>query len=392
MRICYRYGASLLPQGGNTGLVGGGVPAADGPAPVIVSTRRLTGLGPVDQASGQVTAGAGTTVGDLRRHAAAAGWQYGVDLASRESATVGGTIATNAGGIRVCAYGMTRAQVRGIEAVLPNGAVVSHLSGLAKDNTGYDLAGLLTGSEGTLGIVTAARLRLVPPEPVSALALVGVAGYAAALDVLAANRRSKRLLAAEIMDRDCVELVCAVSGLPWPVRRRDWPQLLLIEVAGDLPELSPSSDAVVAHDATDRARLWSYRERASEAIATLGVVHKYDVSLPLGRLPSFVAALPPLLATLPGVTHWTVFGHLADGNPHIEVVGPEPSDSRCDLPILRLVADHGGSISAEHGIGRAKAPFLKLSRSAAEIEAMKAVKAAWDPQGLFAPGVLFPRL
>ncbi len=185
MRACAAAGVPVLPQGGNTGLVGGSVPApgrfdgsggevrGGGGLPVIVSMRRLSWIDPVDALSGQVSAGAGATLGDVQRAARLAGWEYGVDLAARDTATVGGTVATNAGGIRVLAYGMTRAQVCGIEAVLPDGSVISHMSGLAKDNTGFDLAQLLCGSEGSLAIITAVRVRLHRPAGRTSIALIG---------------------------------------------------------------------------------------------------------------------------------------------------------------------------------------------------------------------------
>ena len=180
LTLLNREGIPVIPQGGNTGLVGGGVPAPSGVPPVILSLTRLDWIDPVDSLAGQVTVGAGATLGAVQRHACAAGWEYGVDLAARDTATIGGTIATNAGGIRVIAYGMTRAQLAGIEAVMPDGTVISHLSGLAKDNTGYDLAGLLCGSEGTLAVITAARLRLHRPAGATTVGLVGVADYDAA--------------------------------------------------------------------------------------------------------------------------------------------------------------------------------------------------------------------
>jgi FAD/FMN-containing dehydrogenase len=394
VRACAAAGVPMLPQGGNTGLVGGSVPGAEGPAVVVVSTRRLTRLEPVDHLSGQVTAGAGVTIAELHAHARAAGWEYGVDLASRDSATVGGALATNAGGIRVCCHGMTRRQVMGVEAVLPDGSVLSHLGGLPKDNTGYDLAGLLVGSEGTLGIITAARLALVRPATASNVAIVGVRSAADALalarDVVPSH---SRLLAAEILDAAMLRHVCDISGLPWPVSP-DAPHVLLVETESEPGELAlhlpDDRDAIVALDAADRARLWSYRERAAEAASTLGVPHRFDVSVPLGAWDAFVDDARARLVAVPEVDELLVFGHLADGNLHVEVLGPAPDDERSDAVVLQAVADHAGSVSAEHGIGRAKAPYLHLTRTPAEIQAMRRIKHAWDPQALMNPGVLLP--
>ena len=393
VRACLAADVPVLPQGGNTGLVGGSVPGAHGPAPVVVSTRRLTRLDPVDDLAGQVTAGAGVVLAELHRHVRAAGWEYGVDLAARDSCTLGGTIATNAGGIRVCCHGMTRRQVMGIEAVLPNGDVVEHLRGLPKDNTGYDLPGLFVGSEGTLGVVTAARLRLVRPATASSVALVGVTGASDAHALLAAAvPHGVRLLAAEILDAATLHLTARVGGLPWPLP--DEPShVLLVETESAAPgevalELPADRSAVVAVDAADRARFWQYRDRAGEAVGTLGVTHRFDVSVPLAAWDSFDADMRARVANLPDVDAVLVFGHVADGNLHVEVLGPDPADERPDAVVLNCVAEHGGSISAEHGVGRAKAAYLPLTRSAAEIAAMRAIKNALDPQGLFNPGVL----
>jgi FAD/FMN-containing dehydrogenase len=393
--VCIAAGVPVLPQGGNTGLVGGSVPGPDSAPTVILSTRRLTRLDPVDELAGQVTAGAGVVLADLHQHVRAAGWEYGVDLAARESATVGGTVGTNAGGIRVCCHGMTRAQVVGVEAVLPDGSVISHLGGLPKDNTGYDLSGLLVGSEGTLGVVTAARLRLVRPATASAVALIGVRDATDALDLVRSSvPRGVRLLAAEIMDAGMLRHVCDVASLPWPLPQQHDHVLLLEtespepgDVAMDLPD---DRDVVVAVDAADKARFWSYRERAAEATAVLGVPHRFDVSVPMGSWDAFVADMRSRLEGVDGIDEVLVFGHLADGNLHVEVLGPDPDDERADAVVLVTVADHHGSISAEHGVGRAKAAYLPLTRSATEIALMRAIKGALDPQGLFNPGALLP--
>ncbi len=368
---CARAGVRVVVQGGNTGLVGGSVPAG---GEVVLSTTRLRRLDPVDGVAGHVTAGAGVPLAHVQRAARDAGWEYGVDLAARETATVGGTIATNAGGLHVVRHGDTRRQVLGVEAVLADGSVVSRLEALPKDNTGYDLAGLLTGSEGTLGVITAARLRLVPRSEPGEVLLVGCPTVEYALRLL--PRSGVR--AAELMLAAGVDLVRRVTGLPRPLER-EWPAYLLLELDGDaLPHLPDSVDA-----AMDR-RLWAYRERHTDAISSLGVPHKLDVAVPLARLAEFVAVLPAVTAP----HEVFVFGHLAEGNLHVNVVGPEPSDETVDEAVLRLVAGLGGSISAEHGIGRAKAQWLSLTRSSEEIAAMRRIKAAFDPAVVLNPGVL----
>ncbi len=219
LRCCADRGVPVVTQGGNTGLVGGSVPGAGGQPPaVVLSTRRLRTLDPVDTLAAQVTAGAGVTLAELRAHAAAAGLEYGVDLAARDSATVGGTIATNAGGINTIRYGPTRAQLLGVEAVLTDGSVLSRMAGLAADNTGYDLAQLLAGSEGTLAVITAARLRLWPAEPVAAAVLAGVSGVAAAADLYAEIRAHlPGLRAAEYLEAAGLDLVREAAGLPLPL-------------------------------------------------------------------------------------------------------------------------------------------------------------------------------
>ena len=395
--LCREAGVPVHPQGGNSGLVGGSVPALEhGPAgpPIVLSTRRLTRLDEVDQLAGQVTVGAGVTLGDLRRHATAAGWEYGVDLAGRDTATMGGTLATNAGGIRVCCYGMTRAQVTGVEAVLPDGSVVSHLAGLDKDNTGYDLASLLVGSEGTLGVITAARLRLHRPPGRSTVALIGVSGFDEALVLVRdAVAPGVRLLAAEMVDDVGMRAIMALDDLPWPVEQQ-WPYLLLLEVedGGDADGLllAHDADAAIASDASTVARLWRYREGQGEAFNSLGITHRLDVSVPFAHLAAVSDQVRRAFDDRDDVTHIGVFGHLADGNLHIDIIGPAEDDSTPDERVLGIIASVGGSISAEHGVGRQKAPYLGLCRSETEIAVMRSIKAAIDPQGLFAPGVIFP--
>lgn len=385
LAACNAAAAPVVPQGGNTGLVGGSVPGPHDAPAIIVSTVGLTDLGPVDELGRSVTVGAGVTIADLHGHAEAAGLNYGVDLASRESATVGGTVATNAGGIRVCAYGMTRAQVMGIECVLADGTVASRLVGLPKDNTGYDLAALMTGSEGTLGIITAARLRLHVPPPDSMVLLAGVDNLAAGLALV---RRSvppgAMLLGAEVVDAASLDLICQHGNLPQPLPR-SWPYVVLIEAS----ELDPPDDieAVAGADAADRRRLWRYREEASEAASAQGVVHKLDISVPLAHLDALAEGVR---SVLPPQARVSIFGHLADGNLHVEIAGVDPHDEAVDAGVLELTTRLGGAVSAEHGVGRAKAAWLGLSRSASDVAVMRRIKAALDPVGVLNPGAVLP--
>ncbi|MDQ1626177.1 MAG: hypothetical protein QOJ49_1675 [Actinomycetota bacterium] len=370
VRACGDHGVPIVPQGGNTGLVGGSVPRGEGQ--VVLSTRRLTDI-EVDPVGREVLAGAGATVAAVRAAAARVGLDYGVDLASRDTATIGGTVATDAGGIRVVRHGSTRAQVRGLALVLADGSPLSRLEGPPQDGTGYDLAGLVVGSEGTLAVVTAARLRLVEAAGPGCVVLVGCPDIETALALLPASG----LRAAEVMLAAGVDLVRRVAGLPEPLSRR-WPVYLLLET-DEPPDLPEDADAAVDE------RLWAYRERHTEAIATLGVPHKLDVALPLTRVAEFLAALPAAVA--PHDVH--VFGHLAMGNLHVNVIGPALDDDTVDERVLRLAAGLGGSIAAEHGIGVAKTGWLGLTRGEAELDAMRRIKTALDPRGLLNPGVLF---
>jgi FAD/FMN-containing dehydrogenase len=409
IQACAGYGARVIPQGGNTGLVGGSIPPAqsDGADCVILSTKRLTALCPVDPRSRQVTAGAGVTIARLADHAAAAGLRYGVDLASRDSATVGGTIATNAGGIHTIRYGPTRSQVAGLIAVLADGSVVGSLSGLTAGSTGFDLAQLLVGSEGTLAVITEARLALRPPEPAAAVLIAGTTGIAAATELLAHIREViPDLLAAEYIDAAGLALVRDVAGLA-PPTADPHEGYLLVEIAATAGVPDPDAylqrldtvglpaDTVVALDANAMAALWSYRERITEAIATIGMPHKIDVAVPIPALGAFCADLEGVVRDAVhghgnSEPRLIVFGHLGVGNLHVNVLGPDPADTGVDEAVARLAASHGGSVAAEHGIGRAKTGWLAFSSLAADVDAMRSIKTALDPAGLLNPGVLFP--
>lgn len=385
IRICAEHGVSVTPQGGNTGLVGGSVPASDASRAVVLSTTGLNQIDDLDELSSQVIVGAGVTLADLHEFARSHGLEYGVDLAARDSATIGGTVATNAGGIHVVGHGMTRRQIVGLEAVLPSGEVLSTLKGLTKDNTGYDLTQLLCGSEGTLAVITRVKVQLHKPQPTELL-VFGVESVSEALRI--ANSFVGHIAAAEIIDRVSIESVSRVAGIPIPFTSRFH---LLVEVTGtlDLDVLSGFDNLVAAADSTDRERLWSLRERITEASAveSVGVTHKLDISFPQVSLDDAYHALRELLDR-PGVSKVAIFGHLLDGNYHL-FFETETDDHEIDREVLELVTDFGGSISAEHGVGRMKAEYLSLSRSTVEIAAMRAVKGAIDPLGIMNPGVIF---
>lgn len=399
LRACAAAGAAVIPQGGNTGLVGGSVPrgAADAPQ-VVVSTLRLRDLEPVDPLAGEVTVGAGVTLAALQAHVRAAGFAFGVDLGARDSATIGGMVATNAGGIHVLRYGPMRAQLLGVEAVLADGSVVRRLPGMAKDNTGYHLPSLLAGSEGTLAVITRAHLRLVPIRQRQAVALLGLAQVADAIALAGNLRRSvPELAAAELFFDDGLELVLHHTAGDRPFRERH-PVYLLLEADGDadptdrlagaIADAPGITDAVVATDEAGRSRLWSLRERHTEAIGAEGVAHKLDVALPLARLAEFIARVPALVEeTRPGSATY-LYGHVCDGNMHVGIIGPAPDDESVDDAVLRLTIEMGGTVSAEHGIGVAKLAWLEADRGVADVAAMRAIKRALDPGWMLNPGVV----
>ncbi len=396
LAACQRHGARLVLQGGNTGLVGGGVPAG---GEVVVSLRRLDVIGQFDPTARQVVCGAGVTAAALNNEAREHGLQLGVDLASRDSATIGGMVATNAGGIHVLRHGMMRAQVAGLEAVLAGGQVIDRLSGLARDNSGYDLSGLLAGSEGTLAVITRVRLRLVPTHSHGAVVLLGVSGVAEAARIATAVRSVlPSLNAAEVFLAEGLALVIEHARLAPPLRTNH-PAYLLLEATDELDPsvalaqavdaMAAGYDTAFATDPRERARLWAYRERHTEAINAEGVPHKLDVALPLERLEEFASRVGEVCRAANAQARPILFGHIAEGNLHVNILGLEPEDDGVDNAVLRLVAGLGGSISAEHGIGRAKTRWLHLTRSEADISAMRAVKAAFDPVGMLNPGVIF---
>jgi FAD/FMN-containing dehydrogenase len=391
LALCTDAGLPVVPQGGNTGLVGGGVPRH---GEVVLSLTRLNQLGPVDHEAAQVTAGAGVTLQQVAD--ADPGLDLPILIASRDSATVGGAVATNAGGLRVLRFGPMRAQLRGIEAVLADGTVVSHLAGLVKDNTGYDYPSLLAGSEGTLAVVTRARLRLVPRLRDTVTALAGFGG----LDELhALARRAVRevpgLVSAEFFTQAGLDILVAHAGLPPPLPTPAAAYLLLEASGpgafGDLADVLGDREAAVGESAADRARLWSYRERHSEAAGFLGVPVKLDVSVPAAQWVRLASSAAGVVADVDPGARVITFGHVADGNVHVNIVPAAVADGRHEDAVFRFVASLGGSISAEHGIGALKAPWLPLARTDAERALFARIRSALDPDGTLNPNVL-PRL
>lgn len=398
VRACAAAGVAVVAQGGNTGLVGGGVPAG---GEVVLSLRRLDHVGTVDPLSSQVTVGAGVVLARLQEALASSGRELAVDLAARDSATIGGLIATNAGGMRVLRHGTMRAQVVGVEAVLADGAIVSRLGGLAKDATGYDLSSLLVGSEGTLGVVTAARLRLVRRRPHRVAALLAVASVADAVALAAALRdQLDSLDVAELVGGATLAFVGRERGLASPFAKA--PAAALLIECGDEDEApvdalteavlasgGPVLDAAVSASEADRARLWRHREEITEALQAIGPPRKLDVSLPLPHLAAFADEVVRTVESRWAGSTCHLFGHVLDGNLHVNVLGVGADEGEAvDEAVLSLVAAAGGSIGAEHGIGRAKVGWLHLSRSPEELAAFLAIKAALDPAGTFSPGVL----
>lgn len=400
VRACHAAGVAVVPQGGNTGLVGGGTPRG---GEVVVSTRRLLSPAAVDLDAGQVTLSAGTTVAQAQALLARHGVELGVDLASRDSATVGGIVATNAGGLRVPRFGHVRRQLVGLEAVLADGSRIERLSGLLKDNSGYDLPSLMCGSEGTLGIITTARLRVWPLARQRVTAVLGLQDMSSCVQV---SRRLRDV----VPQLECVEAVFAdgveravalgarrvLDGRP-PVEllieasdRTGGGESLLTEVLAAVQD-APVSGVAVATDPRGRAELWQRRERQPELVGRLGGTPlKLDTAVPLRALPSYERRVREVVTAADPAAQLVLYGHVGDGSLHVNVAATPARAGAVRDAVFGVVQAHQGSISAEHGIGRDKRHRLGWVRSPHEIAAMTAVKQALDPSGLFNPGVLLP--
>ncbi|WP_433207688.1 FAD-binding oxidoreductase [Nocardia sp. CA-107356] len=397
MRLCHESRIGVVAQGGNTGLVGGSIPM-DGE--IVLSSERLDAIEAVDPVARTLAAGAGTTVAAAHTAARRVGLTFGVDLASRDSATLGGIVATNAGGVRVIKYGDTRAQLLGIEAVMSDGSVLTRWKNFTKDNVGYHLPGLLAGSEGTLAVITKVLMKLHVPPTRTEVVLTGVETVESALALTDAFRRAGLTIeAAELMTDDGMTLVLQHRNLRHPLGDSA-PYYLLVEASGSpdvamvlLETLEQAGDLVV--DATLEhgrgQRLWEFRESHTESVNASSATPpvKLDVTTPVAELESFIDVLRREIESEFPSVRLIVFGHIADGNVHVNLLDVAPAVAqRITEFVFELVATHDGSISAEHGVGRSKAPWIHLGRSSVDIDLMKAIRHGMDPALILNPHIL----
>ena len=413
LALCHETGTALVPQGGNTGLVGGQTPDAGGRA-IILSLTRMNAVRDVDPVGNTMTVEAGMTLEAARTIADGVDRLFPLWIASGGSCTIGGNLATNAGGVNVIAFGTARDLVNGIEVVLADGRVLSSLGKLKKDNTGYDLKHLFVGSEGTLGVITAAVLKLVDKPCSVETAFIGLDSPRAALALLGLARAklAGEVRAFELMPRIAIDFVTRAHGLREPLGERH-PWYVLLELAsqtdrglderlhGLLEEASEAgliADATVAASLDQAANLWDLRENISDAQGKFGGSIKHDVSVPVASVPAFLEAVEPaVLAAIPGA-RLCAFGHLGDGNIHCNVQQPASADVRAEKAaflarwqevnaiVHGIVAGFGGSISAEHGIGQLKRDLLPSVKDPVALATMRAIKQALDPQGILNPG------
>lgn len=410
VRICAETGTALTPQGGNTGLVGGQIPQGE----ILLSLQRMNRILEIDAADGSMTVEAGVTLAGVHEAAKAAGLRFPLSLASEGSCTIGGNVSTNAGGTAVLRYGSMRDLVLGLQAVLPNGEIWTGLGRPRKDNTGYDLKHLLCGAEGTLGIVTAATLKLFPLPASRAVAYAGVSDPADVLKLLERARAvaGPSLEAFEIISRLGVELALRhIPNMRDPLAEaHTW--YVLLEIASQEAEAAERmmeaaltvafeeeliSDAVIAQSETQAAEFWALRENQSAAQKMEGPAWKHDIAVPVGSIPAFLErAGAALEAFCPGV-RIPAFGHVGDGNLHYDVLHPVGGDldahnaAREDAAAVvnDVVVAMGGSISAEHGIGVMKVEEALRYKSPAEIATYRAIRSAIDPHRIMNPRVLF---
>lgn len=417
LRLCADHGVPVVPQGGNSGMSGGATPDPSGEA-LLLSLRRMNAIRRLDAQAREVTCEAGVILQTLHEAAAAEGLRFPLTLGGKGSATIGGLIATNAGGTQVLRHGSMRAQVLGLEAVLADGSVFDALTPLKKDNRGFDLKQLLIGSEGTLGVVTAATLRLLPALADRVVVWAGLASVTKARELLlhAESRAGGALEGFEIMPRHSLEAVLGhVPGTRSPLQcEHEWHALIELaadsESASELPALAQDllecafeaglvEDATISANETQAEQFWLLRDEIAPAERALGPAMQHDISVPVARMADFIeAAQPQVEERFPG-TRAVAFGHLGDGNVHFHVLAPdgavrgewEKTEGRAISAFVHdLVTQWGGSISAEHGIGQLKRDELARLGDPVHLAIMQRVKAALDPQGLLNPGKLVP--
>jgi FAD/FMN-containing dehydrogenase len=408
VRLCAEAGVAIVPQGGNTGLCGGATPTR---GEVVLSLTRLNRVRTIDVANNTMTVEAGCTLAAVQEAAAQAGRLFPLSLAAEGSATIGGNLSTNAGGVQVLRYGNARELCLGLEVVLPDGRVWDGLRGLRKDNTGYDLKHLFIGAEGTLGVVTAAVLKLYSLPHQVAVAWVAVPTPAAAVALLTRLREriGGRITAFELIGRSALDLVLKniphsrdplAGHSPWQVLIELADTMAtdlhvpLQEVLVEAVDANEASDAALAHSEEQARDFWRLRENISEAQKIEGVSIKHDISLPVSRIPEFVERCNATLELgYPGL-RIVCFGHLGDGNLHYNQSKPATQDNAAFIAqsdavnrlVHDLVAALGGSISAEHGLGQLKRDEVLRYKSPVEMDMMRAVKKALDPKGLMNPG------
>jgi FAD/FMN-containing dehydrogenase len=405
LRLASEHGVPVVPSGGRTGLSGGAVAAR---GELVLSLARMRRMDPVDELGATVRVQAGAITEAVHQHVAAAGLTWPIDFASKGSSQVGGNIATNAGGLRVIRYGLTRQWVLGLEVVLASGEVLEIGGALEKNNTGCDLRQLFIGSEGTLGVITEATLKLTPLPPRPEVVLVAVADLAAVLRLFRATRRAPFTLAAfEFFTDRCLARLLRHRKLRRPFAAPASHYALfelegaereaVEEWIGQLVEEGLVEDATLAQSPAQAAELWALREGISEALGATGFPHKNDIALPVAALEAFASDLEALIARDYPAYELCVFGHIGDGNLHVNVMKPDDMPQEAfaertaalDRAMFTLVSRHRGSISAEHGIGLLKKPYLAYSRSPGELALLRALKRTLDPRGILNPGKIF---
>ncbi len=406
-RYCTAYKIAIIPYGGGTGLVGGQI-SSDAPNAIIVSLERMNQVREVHPMENTITIEAGVILAELKKSADEVDRLFPLSLASEGTCQIGGNLATNAGGVQVLHYGNTRDLCLGIEAVLPNGEIFNGLKALRKDNTGYDLRHLLIGSEGTLGIITAACLKLFPKPAHTATAMITVPNPAVAIELLAFLRASLNgaMTAFELLHKQSYDFLSEkMPQVRQPFELApEWSVLMelssgaevdLSEALGVAMEKGWITDAVIAQSEHQAEGLWNVRESIPEANRLIGAISSHDISIPILRIPEFIEKTPALLARL-GDLRINCFGHLGDGNLHYNVFPPlggsKEALKHLSQDVQKIVHDQvhafDGSISAEHGIGRLKSADLISYGDAGKLSAMRAIKAALDPDGIMNPGAV----